>query len=187
MPRAKQPPNPLKEILPKGTKANDVMFVCVGTDRSTGDSLGPMIGTILKEKGYNVVGTLAEPVNAVNLEETLRSLPKNKIVIGVDASLGRPESVGKLFYKSGPLKPGAGVNKKLPEVGDYHLYGVVNVGGFMEYFVLQNTRLKLIMDMADEAVRVITKALPKRRKKGEGVHTILSQQLAFWYQRVGRS
>jgi len=27
--------------------------------------------------------------------------------------------------------------------------GVVNVGGFMEYFVLQNTRLSLVMRMAD--------------------------------------
>lgn len=27
--------------------------------------------------------------------------------------------------------------------------GIVNVGGFMEYFVLQNTRLSLVMNMAN--------------------------------------
>ena len=29
-----------------------------------------------------------------------------------------------------------------------HITGIVNVSGFMEYFVLQNTRLHLIMEMA---------------------------------------
>ena len=41
-------------------------------------------------------------------------------------------------------KPGAGVNKDLPPVGDLYITGVVNVGGFMDYLVLQNTRLYLI-------------------------------------------
>ncbi|MDQ0659408.1 putative sporulation protein YyaC [Paenibacillus sp. W2I17] len=50
---------------------------------------------------------------------------------------------------NGPLKPGAGVNKELPPVGDIHLTGIVNVGGFMEYFVLQNTRLSLVMRMSE--------------------------------------
>ena len=45
-------------------------------------------------------------------------------------------------------KPGAGVNKQLPEVGDIHITGIVNVSGFMEFFVLQNTRLNLVMKMA---------------------------------------
>jgi len=36
----------------------------------------------------------------------------------------------------------------LPPVGDMHITGIVNVGGFMEYFVLQNTRLSLVMKMS---------------------------------------
>ena len=27
-----------------------IVFVCIGTDRSTGDSLGPLVGTLLEEK-----------------------------------------------------------------------------------------------------------------------------------------
>ena len=41
------------------------------------------------------------------------------------------------------------MNKQLPEVGKMHIIGVVNVGGFMEYLVLQNTRLSLVMRMAE--------------------------------------
>ena len=48
----------------------------------------------------------------------------------------------------GSLQPGAGVNKRLPQVGDVYITGIVNVGGFMEYFVLQNTRLSLVTKMA---------------------------------------
>ena len=41
------------------------------------------------------------------------------------------------------------MQKELPEVGDIHINGIVNVSGFMEYFVLQNTRLHLVMSMAN--------------------------------------
>ncbi|MNR50653.1 hypothetical protein D3C85_1702050 [compost metagenome] len=57
--------------------------------------------------------------------------------------------MGCIQVVHGPLRPGAGVNKELPPVGDIHLTGIVNVGGFMEYFVLQNTRLSLVMRLSD--------------------------------------
>ncbi|MHB1956567.1 MAG: spore protease YyaC, partial [Sulfobacillus sp.] len=68
--------------------------------------------------------------------------------MAVDASLGKLEDVGTLLIGPGPLHPGSGVNKQLPPLGRYHMTGTVNVGGFMEYFVLQNTRLALVMHMA---------------------------------------
>lgn len=128
--------------------------VCIGTDRSTGDSLGPIVGTRLLDLGtpVTVYGTLAKPVHATNLQETLEeiySVFDNPLIIAVDACLGRSESVGSITLASGALKPGAGVNKDLPQVGDIHFTGIVNVGGYMEYFVLQNTRLGLVWKMAN--------------------------------------
>lgn len=130
-------------------------IICIGTDRSTGDCLGPLIGTKLGPAlgpEVLVLGTLEDPVHAVNLEEVVRDLYAripNPFVIAVDACLGQSESVGFISLKEGPLQPGTGVNKNLPAVGDLHLIGVVNVGGFMEYLVLQNTRLALVMQMAE--------------------------------------
>lgn len=132
-----------------------IVVVCIGTDRSTGDSLGPLVGTTLSRFHsplFDLYGTLEEPVHAVNLEETLsliREKYNNPFIIGVDACLGHSTSVGCIQVVDGPLKPGAGVNKQLPPVGDIHLTGIVNVGGFMEYFVLQNTRLSLVMRLSD--------------------------------------
>lgn len=50
------------------------------------------------------------------------------------------------------------MNKELPEVGEIHLTGIVNVSGFMEFFVLQNTRLNLVMKMAKTIAEAIVLA-----------------------------
>jgi putative sporulation protein YyaC len=134
----------------------DIVVVCIGTDRSTGDALGPIVGSKLQKlfpKQMTVYGTLDDPVHAMNLEETLSLIKKTHrfpFIIAIDACLGELKSVGMVTLAHGPLKPGAGVQKKLPEVGDLHMTGIVNVGGFMEYFVLQNTRLSIVMRMADK-------------------------------------
>ncbi|SPT94464.1 putative sporulation protein YyaC [Bacillus subtilis] len=117
--------------------------------------LGPLVGMKLKQMQltrFHVYGTLSDPVHAVNMKDKINDihkLHKNPFVIAVDACLGRVKSVGSFQIGDGPLKPGAGVQKDLPEVGDLHINGIVNVSGFMEYFVLQNTRLNLVMNMAN--------------------------------------
>ncbi|CAM3076036.1 spore protease YyaC [Paenibacillus sediminis] len=132
-----------------------IVVVCIGTDRSTGDCLGPLVGTALAKFNsplFHLYGTLDEPVHAMNLQETLNTIHEqfsNPYIIGIDACLGQTSSVGCIQVAQGPLKPGAGVHKELPPVGDIHLTGIVNVGGFMEYFVLQNTRLSLVMRLSD--------------------------------------
>ncbi|WP_349408999.1 spore protease YyaC [Pseudalkalibacillus sp. SCS-8] len=142
----------LAKLLPT---TRPIVIVCIGTDRSTGDSLGPLVGTKLKAKHsayYEVYGTLEDPVHAVNLEDKLEEIKSRHIdpfIIGIDACLGKLSSVGMISLGEGPVKPGAAVKKQLPPVGEIHMTGIVNVSGFMEYFVLQNTRLNLVMKMAD--------------------------------------
>jgi putative sporulation protein YyaC len=131
------------------------IYVCVGTDRSTVDALGPLVGSQLQKLGYEVYGTINRPCQAMNLQEVIDGLPKDRIIIAVDACLGSAANVSTWKISEGSLKPGAGVGKDLPPVGDFHITGIVNVGGFMEYFVLQNTRLSLVMKMADEIVDFI--------------------------------
>ncbi|WP_284643028.1 spore protease YyaC [Paenibacillus silviterrae] len=142
-----------------------VVVVCVGTDRSTGDSLGPLVGTHLKKSNIDdlhLYGTLDHPVHAMNLNETLTTIYQhfnNPFIIAVDACLGQLTSVGCIQLGNGPVKPGAGVNKELPPVGNMHVTGIVNVGGFMEYFVLQNTRLSLVMNMSEVIAKSFQQAL----------------------------
>jgi putative sporulation protein YyaC len=162
----------MKAMIPNALKVNDVAFVCIGTDRSTGDSLGPLVGMYLVGLGYkNVYGTIDEPTHAMNLEEVVASIEKNKTIIAIDASLGDTADVGTISLIKGSLKPGAGVGKDLNAVGDYSLCGVVNVGGFMEYMVLQNTRLSTVIKIAKDIVSGIVETFPldevSNRKKDE--------------------
>ncbi len=152
--------------LPLMASYSRVGVLCVGTDRSTGDSLGPITGTILRESAADMMdvwGTLDEPVHAVNLgawvDGSART-SRDTLVIAVDACLGRAENVGTVRVGNGPLWPGAGVQKDLPPVGHMHITGTVNVGGFMEYFVLQNTRLGMVYGLAREIGRAILMAVP---------------------------
>lgn len=153
----------LLTLLPSPLK-KPIVVVCIGTDRSTGDSLGPLVGTKLLEKSpshFHIYGTLEEPIHAINLKDTIKHiyrLHQNPFVIGIDACLGKLKNVGTISAGTGPVKPGAGVNKSLPPVGDIHMTGIVNISGFMEYFVLQNTRLYLVMRMADLIAESIVQA-----------------------------
>lgn len=150
---------------------SDILIVCVGTDRSTGDAFGPIIGSRLsrlsKLPGVEVLGTLDEPVHAVNLATTLESIelryPERPFVVAIDACLGKFDHVGHITLETGPLRPGAGVKKVLPEFGDLSLTGIVNVSGFMEYFVLQNTRLGIVMRMSDIVVQALWGSLHRHQ------------------------
>ncbi|TJY41104.1 spore protease YyaC [Cohnella pontilimi] len=142
-----------------------ITVVCLGTDRSTGDSLGPLTGSALRKfhsDTFDVYGTLEEPVHAKNLDESLLHIRRNvrhPFIIGIDACLGQPASIGCIQIASGPIRPGSGVHKELSPVGDIHISGVVNVAGFMEYLVLQTTRLHVVMCMADLIARSVYRAV----------------------------
>ena len=153
------------------TRKRPTVILCIGTDRSTGDALGPLIGTHLSRLNLpqlHIYGTLDEPVHATNLEENVQFIQQrfiNPFVIAVDACLGRLDSIGCITLADGPLKPGAGVHKQLPKVGEAHLTGIVNVGGFMEYMVLQNTRLNLVWRMSENISSIITHSYLRTRYK----------------------
>lgn len=151
-----------KIFLQNNTK--EIIILCIGTDRSTGDALGPLTGSKLKNLTLypHVYGTLEEPVHATNLSnilQTIRQKYHHPFIIAIDACLGRLENVGCVSLGVGAVKPGAAVNKDLPEVGDIYITGIVNVSGFMEHLVLQSTRLNLVMKMADSIAQGISQGL----------------------------
>lgn len=130
------------------------IILCIGTDRSTGDALGPLTGMLLEAQSlqhFEVYGTIDNPVHATNLIaylEYIKQTYENPFIIAIDASLGRQESIGYLTCGIGAIQPGAAFQKALPAVGDIHLTGVVNVNGHMGFEKLQSTRLALVYQMA---------------------------------------
>lgn len=133
----------------------DILFLCIGSDRSTGDSLGPLIGYKLagrQDGSYQVLGTLEHPVHAVNLGETMAEIRRcysGCVVVAIDASVGLREQVGMITLGRGAIRPGLGVSKDLEQVGDIFITGVVGSGGCLEPWILQNIRLSTVMKLAD--------------------------------------
>lgn len=143
------------ELTPILKENRPIVFICIGSDRSTGDSLGPLIGEKIKFLSRNnifVYGNLEETVHAKNLKETLKlikSKHKRPFIIAIDACLGAVDNVGHVLIEKKPLKPGIALNKELPEVGDLSILGIVNISGSLEFMVLQNTRLYTVMLLAN--------------------------------------
>jgi putative sporulation protein YyaC len=143
----------LYRLISKACKngCKSVVFVCIGTDRSTGDSLGPLIGykmANLRYKDVHIYGNLENPVHAKNLDEIMKRIASECVepfVVAIDACLGSMDHVGFIGIGEGSIKPGSGVNKELSPVGDMYITGIVNFGGFMDFLVLQNTRLNVVM------------------------------------------
>lgn len=142
----------------------ELIFCCIGTDRSTGDALGPIIGSQLHQTfsfPFPVVGTLQAPLHALNIVERYEQLINEKeqpFIIAIDACLGESNAIGSILIQQGPLYPGKAVKKELPPIGNISVKGIVNVGGFMEAKVLQNTRLHVTYSMSDKIVRALVLA-----------------------------
>lgn len=150
-----------------------LIFCCIGTDRSTGDALGPLVGNQLIQDyafPFKVLGTLETPVHALNLLETQAELETSTpypFIVAIDACLGEEGSIGSIIVKDGALYPGKAVKKELPPIGDLSIKGVVNVGGFMEAMVLQNTRLHVTHSMSITIARSLTLAWQRHLLKNK--------------------
>jgi len=112
------------------------VILCVGSDKVAGDSLAPLVGTLLKEL-FNtdvfVYGTLKKPVHAGNLKEIYEEIKKNhegKKVLCIDACLGRAQDVGFFKFSTEGLLPGKSVNKELGAFGDYSILAIVDEAAF---------------------------------------------------------
>lgn len=144
-------------------KHNEIVVFCIGTDRATGDSLGPLVGTKLTKMGIsNVMGTIDRPVHAVNIEEKVNQLYNyytKPLVLAVDACLGIYNHIGSMSIWEGALSPGAGISKKLVDIGDISITGIVNKWSSNGIVQLQSTRLSIVMNMSEVIADSIYDAL----------------------------
>ncbi|MFX0549870.1 spore protease YyaC [Hathewaya histolytica] len=133
-----------------------IVIICIGTDRSTGDSLGPLVGEklrFLSRKNIYIFGNLENPIHAKNIEQTLEEINSNlkdPYIIAIDACLGRLDNVGSIIVEDKPISPGAALNKNLPKVGNLSVTGIVNISGAFEFMVLQNTRLFTVVRLSEK-------------------------------------
>lgn len=152
----------IRNKLPIGKR---VAIICIGTSRSTGDSLGPIVGTLLSKYGFanaDVYGTIECPVHALNLEQIINKVLLSEdlpFIIAVDSALGRKSSVGMIYADNRPVQPGAALNRKLQQVGDVSVTGVINVMNQRSLAMVQNTKQGKVMQMAEAIAGCLERAL----------------------------
>lgn len=140
----------------------ELVFLCIGTDRMTGDSFGPLVGTKLQEllKEHNIFnisiyGTLNENVSYTNVKEivkVIREKHKNACIIVIDSALSKEENIGKIFVQKGKMSLGKGLCKNKIEVGDISIKAVVGKSYKLSkynFLSLQNISLNIIINLSE--------------------------------------
>ncbi len=130
------------------------LFICIGSDLVLGDSLGPLVGTLLRKRQVSsyVYGTLNFPITAKEInyaKNHLKLMHPSSVLIAIDAAVGSPEDVGLIRVSNKGLKPGLGVDKKLGSIGEISIIGIVASKSLQNYNLYNSTRLNLIYKMAE--------------------------------------
>lgn len=174
----------LMPILRGAVRSNrPIVCLCIGSDRATGDSLGPLVGQSLlgwkehslerKNFSYDkkralksmlfVYGTLNHPVHAMNLSDTIIQIYQDHadpFIVAIDASLGVKKHIGYVTLGNGPLFPGIGVGKQLPAIGNIHITGIVNCCQNTDRNqILQTTHLSTVIELSSFISNGIVHAL----------------------------
>ena len=156
----------------EGLSMRPIVTLCIGSDRYTGDALGPLVGTYLEENTEcNVYGTLEHPVHAGNFVETLNTINHRyqyPLIIAIDACLGKSHEVGNIEIWQGGLAAGIAVGNRLPTIGDISVIGVVNAQSQIGYLDLQSTSLAKVMKLSKVIGETIT----------EAIHTVVVESMA---------
>ena len=144
------------------TQNKKPIFICIGSDLVLGDSLGPLVGTFLKNKniGAYIYGTLNFPITAKEVEYArtyLKQMHPNSITIAIDAAIGSNDDIGLIRVANKGLKPGLGVDKILGTVGDLSIIGVVAGKSNNNHNLFNLTRLNLVYKMAENIASGIEK------------------------------
>ncbi len=159
----------IKKCNPKNKRP---IFVCIGSDLVLGDSLGPLVGTMLKQKDVNsyIYGTLTQPITAKEVEYAktyLKQMHPDSLIIAVDAAVGNENDVGLIKVSNKGLKPGLGVNKNLSLIGDVSIIGIVCGKSLKNYNLYNLTRLSLVYKMTEQIVSGIKEYINFIERKTE--------------------
>lgn len=146
----------------KKTNYNQIAILCIGTDKMTGDSFGPLVGTMLIKMledyniyNVNIYGNLERNLNYINIEDELirvKNENKNACIIVVDAALSQKENIGKIILTNKNVSLGQGLKKEKLEIGNIGIKAVVGKDYKIPKYnfkVLQNISLNVVMKLAD--------------------------------------
>lgn len=148
-----------------------IIFLCVGTDRMTGDALGPVTGEKIRSfirGNFFVYGTLELPIHAKNVEKKMNDIYNTfsrPYIIVLDACFGEVSQIGDIVMGEGGICIGRITQKKGIQVGNAYILGVVDGGGGNLIDRLYNTRLFYVMRLSNILAEGIQCSIEKQIRK----------------------
>ena len=135
----------------------NLVFLCLGTTKIIGDSIGPKVGDKLKEININayVYGNTLRQVTSINVEDYVAMLEKRHStdkIIAIDSALGKSEDIGKIKITSSGIKPGGAFDKTRKRVGNIGILAVVGNADGDRLKELKNSSLSLINELVNKVV-----------------------------------
>lgn len=139
----------------------NVVFVCIGTPKIIGDSLGPLVGEMLRERNVNayVYGTRRRPITALNLHgyrKMLETYHRGDIVVAIDATMGALEDVGKIKVSENGLRPAGAFRKNAGRLGDVGIMAIVGEREGDMLLQLKTADPLFISGLARDVVNLVT-------------------------------
>ena len=106
----------------------DIIFICIGTNKVIGDSLGPQVGEILKENLSNniVIGNMNKTICRKTDLIAYDSIIRNKFVIAIDSAFSFPGLIGEIFITESPIFMGMAFDNNQGSIGNIAIKGVVS-------------------------------------------------------------
>ena len=143
----------------KKSEKEEIIIVNIGTDKCTGDSFAPFLGSYLEDKNYSIkiYGTLENPIHALNIYkeiDNIKSMHNNAFIIGVDSAMSSAKDVGNIVIRNKPIEAGAGVGKDLPSVGDVSIIYNASISDAGFFGLSKDVRLGDILKAVKEVYKV---------------------------------
>ena len=102
-----------------GEDYSHLVFLCVGTNKVAGDSVGPIVGNNLKElenQYLQIYGTMENTLNFRNAKEIIEKVYhdfKNPYLVTIDAALSPTSHKGEIILSEGYIKIGKALQKSI--------------------------------------------------------------------------
>lgn len=107
-------------VLKRKIKAqNNVLFVCIGTSDILWDSIGPLVGSFLKERINNryVIGDMNNNICSKYDLMIHNSIIKDKFIVAIDAALNNGLK-NDIYVTSNAISMGIAFNNNKGSIGD---------------------------------------------------------------------
>lgn len=164
------------DYLIRNNKFSNIIFLCIGTSKIIGDSIGPIVGSKLKslENRYiHIYGTLENNLNFNNTKkivETINSNYANPCIITIDAALSN-YNLGNIVLEKGFIKIGKALQKCLCFYSDVNIKCVVG-----NYYDSKSRNIQILQEVTVEEVFKMASII------SEGIKNVLNKK--YLYDRI---